>query len=144
MKKHWEAVVLVVLIVTISVVNALAIKYFLFFRFPWLDMPMHFFGGFWLGLMALWGYFLSGKARVIDEKCRTKMGVFGLAALSALVFGILWEVYELGIDTYIKVSWKYDIVDTLSDICFDLLGSASAAAVFYLAGSHKEQKETVV
>ncbi len=95
-------------------------------RFYWyssiwyLDMPMHFLGGFWLGLAAIY-LFLFG-----NQSFKSILGIF----LIILIVGVGWEMFEILVDKFIT----YDLsnsLDTVSDILFDLAGGLSAVFYFF-------------
>lgn len=142
MKSKTVLLTLLGLITAIVLVNGVALYYSLYFYIFWLDIPMHFFGGFWLGLAALWLYFLSGRFKIASEQHRTPVYVVTLSLLSALVFGGLWEGYELSLDVFIRIAEVYDIQDTGADIFMDLLGALVAAWLFIRKGYHKETIES--
>ena len=135
MKNRRVLLILLILIMGIFIVNMIAIQYYLYWRIFWFDIPMHFLGGFWLGLGALWLYFLSGRFKDVPYKHRTPAYVVTLAVVAALVFGGLWEVYELGIDVFIRLSDTYDVQDTTGDIIMDILG-ALVSAWYFIKGKY--------
>lgn len=101
------------LVIGIFFLNALAMKYHWYFSLWWYDMPMHFLGGVFIGFLAL---VIFPKKPVLN------------AFLCVLIIGILWEVFEFSLDTFITYN-PHNYLDTLSDIAFDLAGGLSA--VFY-------------
>jgi hypothetical protein len=130
---------LLVLIIFILVVNAFALHYFLYWRLLWLDIPMHFLGGFWLGLGALWLYFLSGRFdKAILPQHRKNLYVIALALTSGLVIGGMWEIYEFSLDLLIRLADVYYLQDTAGDIVMDALGSLSAASIFIIGNYHNQ------
>ncbi len=118
------------IIVCILVINMTALQYHLYWRIPWLDIPMHFLGGFWLGLGALWLYFLSGKFGAVPNRHRKPLYVIILAVISAAVFGGLWEAYEFGVDVFIRLADMYDMCDTIADLVMDVFGALVSAGYF--------------
>lgn len=136
--------ILVCLVIFIAIANGLAFKYFLYWRIRWLDMPMHFLSGFWLGLCALWLYFLSKRfVNVVRVEHRTRIRVVFLSVLAALAFGLLWEGYEFGINIFIRNVTVYDMQDTLSDLFFDFFGSLVAAGIFIGSNLYLEEKHII-
>ena len=82
---------------------------------------MHFLGGFWLGLLFL--YFFTPQN--ISSKLIFKVFFF------VFLVGTFWEVFE--IFTYsITTLYPFDYLDTISDLCFDLMGGGMA--IFYFFG----------
>ena len=101
-----------------------------YFAVPWLDIPMHFMGGFWVALLTIWlmkvapGIF--GKPSVLGDL----IIILGFTAL----IGILWEFMEFSIDILIIAKnglpeiWRTQLglTDTMGDLFFDLLGGLVA------------------
>jgi hypothetical protein len=81
-------------------------------------MPMHFLGGFWLGLVFIYLFPLQD----LSFKSILKISLF------LLLVGIGWEVFEIFTKNYITQN-PFNALDTISDIFFDLAGGASA--IFY-------------
>ncbi len=117
---------LAIIVSFIFAVNLLAMKFYWYYTIWWFDMPMHFSGGFFIGLLSLTvyiSYFLK-KNREFDPK-----SIILISFLSALIVGVLWELFEFSLDTFINFRLQ-DIWDTLSDISFDLAGSLVAGLYF--------------
>ena len=87
----------------------------------WVDIPLHFFGGLWVGLifLALFGRFpeLNSYARFLES--RLLVFIFTLA-MAALV-GVGWEFYEFIFDN------MGSLADTIADLALDLFGATMAA-----------------
>ncbi len=102
----------------IFIVNFLAMKFYWYSSLWWFDMPMHFLGGFFLGMLGI--YILSLK----DFNFSEFLKIF----LFVLVIGIGWEVFEVLVN---QISHNpFYILDTISDIFFDVSGGLSA--ILYL------------
>ena len=110
---------IVSLIVLIFVMNFLADKFYWYFSIWYFDIIMHFLGGFWLGLVAV--YFFS--PRNISNS-----SVFKILAFVLLV-GLGWEVFEIWINNFVG-PMSFNIVDTLLDIVLDIFGGL--CAILYL------------
>jgi len=83
----------------------------------WFDMMMHFLGGFFLSLVIVFvveKYFSEFKD--LKRPLLFFMALVGIMAIA-------WEFYELFIDIYFG-SDEIHLLDSLSDICFDLAGGA--------------------
>lgn len=139
MKGKGILVFLVFLFVSIAAIDTYAGKNFLYWTIRWLDVPMHFLGGFWLGLGALWLYYFSGFFKNIHEEHRTALYVWLLAVTSALALGFIWEVYEFGLDMLYDKTDQYDILDTMSDLIFDIIGGTVATFMFVMGNNHKKE-----
>lgn len=112
---------LTLLILCIFVLNFIATKLYWYSSIWWFDMPMHFLGGFWLGLALLWLF-------PIDEPALKK--VFKIA-LGVLVIGFAWELFEIVVNNIFAQN-PFDLIDTTSDIFFDISGGfASTIYILY-------------
>ena len=125
--RHFPPTVLVLLIVLIALANAAALYWHLYFYIGWLDIPMHFLGGLWLGLFALAWYY---RAPLPKKKDTTTLFVFTLAVSVAMAIGLAWELFELSAQTFIERASAHDLVDTLGDLTNDLLGAVLSAGIF--------------
>ncbi|MEK7140847.1 MAG: hypothetical protein AAB815_03620 [Patescibacteria group bacterium] len=108
------------LILFIFIINSLAMKFYWYFTIWYFDMPMHFLGGFWLGLLLIWFFRI--------DKVSPRL-IFKIS-LGVLLIGVSWEVFEFWANNFIG-QIPFSIPDTLSDIFFDLAGGLSAV-FFYL------------
>lgn len=106
--------------------------------FWWLDNLLHFLGG----VMAA-GLILNFRplADVLNNGTFV-IKVLLLAALVLLV-GVFWEFYEYAADYFFN---RYlgnfflgmTVMDTLSDLAFDLLGGGTAAVLYFNSRLYKE------
>jgi hypothetical protein len=130
------------LIVFIFLVNTLSIKFYWYSLLWWFDMPMHFLGGLWIGLMGTWMYFLGPFAK--KDKLITISCVACVTLLSVFIIGVLWEGYEYFVQVSIPGATIGNPLDSLSDLFFDMAGGV--AATMYLI-SHisfvKEGESTI-
>ena len=90
MQKKSFSVILVIFIYLIFILDITANQFFLYWRFWWFDMTMHFLGGFWIALLAYYLFCLSGYFTKISKK----FSVFILSLTTVAVVGVLWEVFE--------------------------------------------------
>ena len=123
------------LIILIGVLNIWALNNFWYWVYWWFDILMHFLGGLWVGVMAIWVYYLSG---LLGKPLITKKNVLILSFVSVLVVGIGWEVFEIFIKETINEPGF--IIDTLGDLLFDLLGAFVAYRYFtyhFLENKHE-------
>ena len=58
------------------------------------------------------------------------------ALSSAVIIGLLWEIYEFVIDRAMEIH-DLQLGDTLKDLCDDLVGGALAAWIFIQNGYNK-------
>jgi len=124
--------VLVALVLAIAIVNMVAEAYHWYWLMRWFDMPMHFAGGMWVAGVVLWWRFFSGKFPIVQVQ---KEAIFAWAILGALGIGVLWEAYE-AVVSYLTVGHMNDMWDTMSDLCFDILGGLVVASVVWIKQKH--------
>jgi TRAP-type C4-dicarboxylate transport system permease small subunit len=103
------------LIFSIFALNFLAGKFYLYTSIWFFDMPMHFLGGFWLGLSFIYLFW----SKTVSVK------LFIEIILGVLLLGVLWELFEVIFTNYIGQT-PFNTLDTISDLCFDLAGGLSA------------------
>lgn len=104
----------------IAVSHILALQFFLYWKYAWFDIPMHFFGGVSIAL----GYGILPFLR-IGLKLTYRTYISYLAVV--LVVGLGWEVFE--IVGGINVIDEYFVSDTLIDLVVDLLGGTVGYAL---------------
>ncbi|MEA2112483.1 MAG: hypothetical protein U9P50_00725 [Patescibacteria group bacterium] len=116
MSKKTFSIFLVVFIYIIFILNILASHFFLYWKFWWFDIIMHFLGGFWVALLSYYIFFLSKYFRRIKEK----LSIFYTSLFFVITVGILWEIFE-----YLAKASIYQSnfnLDTSLDILMDMLG----------------------
>ena len=82
-------------------------------------MPMHFLGGFWIGLAFF--YIFPPQSSSINTILKV--------LLLVLLIGIGWEVFEILTNNLIAQN-PFNSLDTVSDVFFDLSGGAFAIWYF--------------
>jgi len=103
----------------LAVIHIIALELFLYWRFWWFDIPVHFIGGV---VVALGVFTLHDLRIVIPARLLQLVPVLLLVILAAMV----WEVYEV----LIGVSIEGDaILDTLTDVGMGILGGLVGYAV---------------
>jgi hypothetical protein len=105
---------------TLAVVHISATKFFLYWKYLWFDIPMHFLGGVCvaLGLSALPFFRIH-----VFERFRTPL----IYASVTLLVGILWEIFE--VTSGIMVIDETFVPDTVLDLVMDVLGGLVGYAV---------------
>src|SRR3989344_86147 len=96
----------------LAVFTWITISYSLYWRIWWLDIPMHFLGGMWAVLFAAWFFARRGEPFPL-------LWCLGFA----FVIGIVWEIFEY-VEGIILPQYLSYTVDTVKDICMDILGAA--------------------
>jgi hypothetical protein len=109
----------------IAALHILAAKFDIYWLVPLFDVPMHFLGGFWIGLTSLWIYYIGEY--VIPFK-KTNRAMLFASLISVLCVGLGWEVFEFLGD--ITGPTTIEKIDVLQDICIDLLGGIAAYLYF--------------
>ena len=124
---------MVALIFFIWGVNLVADQFNLYHYLWWLDIPMHMLGGFWVALFGLITYYHSS---LVNRKDRSPLFVVALALALTMCIGLLWELFEFGVDHSIALS-DNDLADTLGDFVNDMTGAILASAFFLMRGYNK-------
>lgn len=114
-------VALVLSLFAIAIVNASASAYYLYWTLRWLDMPMHFAGGAWLAGFGVWWQFFRREAHG-----KSFFAVLRVCLIYAISIGLVWEAYEATI-SFFTVGHMNAMLDTLSDLLFDILGGTTVA-----------------
>ena len=119
-------VVMFTTLVVVAALNKLALYFNLYWSVWWFDIPMHFLGGFWVALSALWVISFSASQLL---RART-VSIFIVTILIVLVIGLWWETFELyyGIS---KVAAPDFLADTITDIILDVVGAVFAFKYAY-------------
>lgn len=103
---------LLIIFSLLAVTHVIALELFLYWRFWWFDIPVHFIGGV---VVALGVFTLHDLRIVIPARLLQLIPVLLLVILVAMV----WEVYEILIGTPIESDF---MLDTLTDIGMGILG----------------------
>ena len=124
---------LVSLIIFIFLLNFLALKFYWYSSIWYFDMIMHFLGGLWLGLISIYLFSPTFRESFLESTFKVLLAV--------LFIGAGWEVFEILIDVFITKN-SLNILDSTSDIFFDLAGGLSA--IFYFLKCTTHVKENVI
>ncbi len=104
----------------------IALRFSLYWVIDWYDIPMHFLGGFTMGILGTFIFFTSGYIRQTYELRHNKMLVFIITMMFTAIIGLAWELWEL----FFGLSSIYlDKIDTVVDLIMDMLGSLAAFLV---------------
>lgn len=105
----------------LSIAQYVAIAQSLYFIYWWFDIPMHIFGGLTLALAVTTFIELAGS---FFQSTFFKKG--WNVVIIVFLMGIVWEIFEVLLDvSYIHLG--FDAVDTLADICNDVIGASILA-----------------
>ena len=93
-------------------VDLAGLSYSLYWSIWWYDIPVHIIGGAGIALLAAWALALKGK-----------QPSFFACMLMVLIAGLGWEVFE----AYFGLTeFPQDTIDTIKDLCDDVLGGSVA------------------
>jgi hypothetical protein len=103
-----------------------------YYFYPWIDIPMHFWGGMTTGMFFIWLFYYSG--RLAYPNFSRPILLLLVISFGALI-GVGWEFFEFSFDTLIaqRTHWpsaQLGIRDTMSDLLMDLLGAAFVGIIF--------------
>ena len=128
--------ILTAFLVFLFIAQIIGIIFSLYWRFPWLDNIMHFWGGGAVAMGMIWWTFYSAKVSASTKNLPKFYITIIILGFTALV-GIFWEFYELIVDkfitknNYISLLQQGGLLDTLKDLFVDLLGGAVAVWRFF-------------
>ncbi|MFA5099013.1 MAG: hypothetical protein WC461_02240 [Candidatus Paceibacterota bacterium] len=120
-------------LVFVLTLHFLGTFYHWYWTYTWFDIPMHFFGGFWLGMVYFW---IDPKIEILNSWFNKLPGwlvnLLFLLSFAALI-GVLWEFFEFVVDFLIGDTIRFQGIsrDTMGDLFFDLLGGTTVFAIFY-------------
>ena len=113
MHKHLTATFFVSSFATLAIVHVLATKFFLYWMYFWLDIPVHFLGG----VTVVLGFLLCRElTHAIPERYYTYVP----ALTVVLIVGLLWELFEVMIGASLDDDGF--VFDFFKDISMDVLG----------------------
>ncbi len=99
----------------------------LYFKIWWLDILMHFIGGFSIGISFTLLLLLMQNKMILGD---TNKAVLVFIAISIVSFTALaWEYYEYLADYIFKTYYQWGLDDMLSDILFGLIGGFLATLI---------------
>ncbi|HEC32659.1 MAG TPA: hypothetical protein ENI63_00170 [Candidatus Kaiserbacteria bacterium] len=113
----------VLILVLIAVLHIIALEFFLYWIYSWFDILMHFLGGLFVVLSALWFFFQSGYVR-INQNIRN---IIIVSVSSIVLIGVSWEIFEVIAGVPIEDNY---ILDTITDLIMDVVGTIVATFAF--------------
>jgi hypothetical protein len=114
-------VLLLSTLLTIAIVHGVALEFFLYWKYLWLDIPMHLLGG----VCVAFGYSVLPFFRInLPPKYRT------FAWYLAFVFavGVIWEIFEF-VNGLSVIAGENIFTDTAGDLFNDLIGGCIGYAI---------------
>lgn len=100
---------------TLALAHITATTFFLYWKYLWFDIPMHFLGG----LVCALGIAILPFFRIQYIEKRSSFLVYMCIVLG---IGICWELFEYSAGLY-RLETNL-IPDTILDVCMDMLGGA--------------------
>ena len=93
-------------------------------------MVLHFLGGFWQGLLFIWFFSIKDLPLLKPSLDPHDKNLISKAIFYVFIIGVSWELFQFYAKNYIGL-FPFDIVDTTSDIFFDLAGGALAILYYF-------------
>lgn len=127
----------------VLIVHGFAVKFDFYGGMTWFDIPMHFFGGYVMGLLglAIFGWILlrldiRPKRLISGQYQGSTLARFFLEAVFvigfAMIVGVAWEWYEFIFDQ-LRIAFslhaapaQMGLADTMDDLLNDTLGATLA------------------
>ncbi|MFA5103551.1 MAG: hypothetical protein WC525_10430 [Candidatus Thermoplasmatota archaeon] len=102
-------------LITLAIAHGIATAFFLYWKYIWLDVPMHLLGGITvvLGIASLPSFHITLLKR--HETLVTSI-------VAVLIVGILWELFEVA--TGVPFTRESYVFDTSLDLLMDVFGGA--------------------
>lgn len=125
--------VIFALVALLGVLQQLAFAHYLYWRFPWYDIMMHFLGGVVVGAVYLW------VVRYELPSLLKKYETFLYVLAFSLVVGVLWEVFEFFVGIDREFSYPVRQIDTVVDLVMDASGATLSYMVFSRFKTHGEK-----
>lgn len=123
MRSPLLVVLLLSSITILGITHFVALEFYLYWKYLWLDLPMHALGGIVVAL----GIFALPLLSFIRLPERYLSPSFVLTGV--LIVGLIWELFEIAIGIpLIEEGFEIDI---LADLTMDILGGA----IGYIVGS---------
>ncbi len=111
MNRRELSIQLLLFLLFIFFLNSLALLFYWYTSVWYLDMLMHFLGGVWVGIFAV---YLFSRGNL------SSLSVW-VVLLVVFLIGAGWEVFEILVERYITYN-PLNILDSMSDLFFDLAG----------------------
>ena len=118
--------------ILIAVLHSLAITFFLYWYYWWFDIPLHFLGGFCVGLLSLW----IARQNFRRDFPVSSLQVLLVALMGAIVIGSAWELFEYIAGFTFDSMGNYKL-DVIKDLTMDAFGGYIAHLFFLLKDYHQ-------
>lgn len=110
MRLRWFSAALL-LSAALAILHSFAVAEFLYWRFEWIDVPMHFLGGLTIGTLIIAFWYRRKRVRFL---------------FSAIAAFVGWEVFEYAFGVPREANY---VLDTALDLMMDTLGALVAYTI---------------
>lgn len=128
MRVHLSILLLLIASAVLAALHMLALEFYLYWQYPWFDVPMHFLGG---TIVALSVYAILDFGLPLPRWATTLVAVL----VFVFIIGVVWEVWEVLAEISTRES-NYSF-DTALDLVMDVLGGM----IGYFVGSRTRALE---
>lgn len=104
----------------VLVLHAFLYSFGVYYTYPWIDIPMHFLGGFAIALLVLLIMPLLNRMRVLSVS--HFLVRFAIVIAFVALAAVLWEFMEFGLDFFFGVHNQGGLNDTMGDFFLGLFG----------------------
>ncbi len=133
------------LIVFILLLHILATINSWYWSIPWIDMPMHFLGGFLVAMVFIWlsqKYFSQFLSNFLLSGNKNLFALIIITLGFVALIGVFWEFSEFLCDIFISTkgyAWiaQQGVADTMSDLFFDFVGGLVFIFIFKIFKNRK-------
>lgn len=101
---------------TLAITHNLAIEFYLYWKYPWLDVLTHFLGG----ISVVLGYASLPFFRMFRMRLAERFQKPGFYLFVVLIIGIIWEIFE--VKAGIMILDETFLPDTTLDLLMDVFG----------------------
>lgn len=105
--------------------DLIAIKYYLYWHYRWIDIPVHFLGGFFLGALFFYIVFSNPRTKKMLGLARTNKNIFWVSVGLVFLAAVGWEAVEWIVG---RTSWSPAYVP---DTTLDLIAGTGGGYLFY-------------
>ena len=135
-------------VAVVTVIQIIALKFSLYYVWPELDIPMHFLGGFSMGLVAMAWWAKDIASITFTPSAWLSNATFQWCVVIGFVatIGIGWEWFEFALDHIQIVNSligpsQTSVADTMGDLSLDLGGGVAAYVLTKICYRHITKPE---
>ena len=107
-------------VIALAMIHIVALKFFLYWKYFWLDIPMHIFGGITCAL----GFVICLSRNKLTTAWYTSL--WGYLSFTFFI-GIAWELFE--VTSGFSIIDEHFVSDTITDLSMDILGGVIGYAI---------------